>query len=136
MKYNSRYDDSSILIPTAIFCDRNLSFSEALVEYLWIEHRLTPSRIGKLLTMDRRNVYTIMQRLSRKRERFPPSKKPIDNLFLPVSVFIDRKRTVLESAVVALSSQNLTNAAIALLLNRSEKTIWTVLDRSERGDSK
>jgi len=118
-----------ILVPTAVFCDRTLSISESLVDYLWTVHGLSPSKIGKELSMDRRNVWTIMQRLSRKRELKKPDVKISDNVFVPVSIFSERSVSVLESIVGHLSSLDLSNKAIALLLNRSQKTIWTVKHR-------
>ncbi|MBU1623037.1 MAG: hypothetical protein KKH52_02535 [Nanoarchaeota archaeon] len=49
---------------------------------------------------------------------------------LPLSIFKDRSISVLEAIVEYLhEAKNLSFKQIALLLNRNERTIWTVYDR-------
>jgi DNA-binding CsgD family transcriptional regulator len=120
-------ENNLILVPTAIFADRSISFSESIVEYLWTEHRLGPAEIGRLLSMDRRNVYTLMQRVCRRARRVT---RPTDNIFVPVSVFSSRKVSMLEALICHLrDNTRLTNKQTALLLDRSEKTISTAYIR-------
>jgi len=131
--------DSVILVPTAIFSDRNLSFSESLIDFLWAGSNLAPSKIGKLLSMDRRNVFTIMQRIAEKKKQKTTVPEPKENIFIPVDVFSERKFSVQEQLVAYLKEEKqLSNKEIALIISRSEKTVWTAYDRmkKKRGERK
>ena len=56
-----------------------------------------------------------------------PKKEP---LLIPSTIFKERKLSVLESLVEYLhEKESLTFAEIAELLNRDDKTIWTVYNR-------
>ncbi len=53
-----------------------------------------------------------------------------DVVYLPVDLFADRTLSVLEVMVRWLKEeQNLSYHEIALLLNRNDRTIWTVYSR-------
>jgi len=122
-----------ILLPSAIFCDRNLSFLESLVTYLKEQHKLGYSRISRLLNRSRQNVWTIYQRSITKRTTTPAQIKVVSNIFIPIHVVRDRTLSILEVVVHYLATQtSLTNHQIAILLNRSDKTIWTVKDRANK----
>jgi len=132
----SRDQSQQILVPAAVFSDRGLSFSEALINYLWAGHRLSPSQIGRLLAMDRRNVWTIMSRISRKSPQELPRQSDV---FLPVELFAGRTESLLETVVAYLrEEQGMTNKQAAVLLSRSEKTVWTAYSRhkARRGEGK
>jgi DNA-binding CsgD family transcriptional regulator len=132
-------DDEVVLVPSSIFCERTLSFSEALVEYLWIEYRMGPSDIGRRLSMDRRNVWTIMERGSRKRAASRRDATIPGHIFIPVDIFSDRNFSVLETTTAYLKEEvQMDIKSIATLLNRSPTTIWTAYNRmrKKRGDLK
>lgn len=132
-------EDRVVLVPSSIFCERTLSFSEALVEYLWIEYRMKPSEIGRRLSMDRRNVWTIMERGSRKRAASKRDATIPGHIFIPVDIFADRRFSVLETMTAYLKEEVLMDTkTIAVLLNRSITTIWTSYNRmkKKRGDLK
>ncbi len=126
-----------ILVPCKVFCDRSLSFSESLIEFLWTGHRLSPSEIGKLLSMDRRNVWTLMERIAKKKGTEPPKSGPSEGILLPISLFSGREASVLELIVGYLREvEGLSNKDVSLQLCRSEKTVWTAYDRyRKRGDA-
>ena len=48
---------------------------------------------------------------------------------IPVRLFADRRLSVLEHVVAHLRSRNLRLKDIAALIERDERTVWTVLDR-------
>jgi len=122
-----------ILLPTTIFCDRSLSFLESIVVYLREEYKLGFSEIARLLNRNRRTIWTIYQRSVAKRTTTPPKVKIVSNIFIPLSVVRDRRLSILEIVVKYLVDKtSLTNHQIALLLNRSDKTIWTVKDRTKK----
>ncbi len=60
--------------------------------------------------------------------------KPEKNIILiPSSIFKDRNLSVLESLVEYLhTTENMTYHEIAKLLNRDDRTIWTVFNRSSK----
>jgi hypothetical protein len=126
-----------ILVPSCVFTDRSLSCAESLVEYLWIEHHLQPSEIGHHLGMDRRNVWTMMERSSRKRCLPLQKTDAVDNIFIPLDIFTHRDRSILETLIHYLRSElSLTNHQIARLLDRSDKTVWAVCSRFQEGGGK
>jgi DNA-directed RNA polymerase specialized sigma24 family protein len=56
-----------------------------------------------------------------------------EKIEIPTSVFKDRRVAVLESLVEYLKDiKNLSYHEIAILLNRNDRTIWTVYNRVKR----
>ncbi len=56
-----------------------------------------------------------------------------DNIPVPSSIFRDRSLSVLEAIVEYLKDQqHLTFHEIAILLNRDDRTIWTVYTRGKK----
>jgi len=52
---------------------------------------------------------------------------------IPFAVIRDRSFSILEAVILFLKkNKGLTNREIAILLNRSEKTTWTVYKRAEQ----
>jgi len=130
---NKDTDKFEILIPSAIFYDRSVSVLESLVEYLKQAYRLSYHKIAVLTNRDERNIWTIYHRASIKRaeRKFIAEKRP--NFFIPLSVVKDRSLSILEVLVSYLKQNtSFTNHQIALLLNRSDKTIWTVYNRAKK----
>ena len=126
---NSQHE---ILIPTAIFCDRRVSFLESLVVYLKEQRKLGLSEIASLLNRSRKTIWTSYQRSLAKRTT-PPKVKIVSNIFIPVSVVRDRSLSILEVVVQYLTDKtSLTNHQIALLLNRSDETVATVRRRIKK----
>lgn len=67
---------------------------------------------------------------ARKRKE---SDVPSSHVLIPTSVFRDRTLKVLESLVEYLKeSEGLTYHQIAKLLNRDDRTIWTVYQRAKK----
>lgn len=56
-----------VLIPSSIFKDRKLSVLESLVEYMHDKENLAFKDIAKLLNRDGRTVWTVYDRLKKKR---------------------------------------------------------------------
>jgi hypothetical protein len=126
--------ESQILIPTTIFCDRSLSFLESLVEYLKEQLNFSYHEIGMLTNRDERNIWTLYSRARRKRdetEEMSVKKSPL--VQIPLSVVKDRSLSILEVVVEYLRDKaNMTNHQIAVILNRSDKTVSTVYMRTKR----
>ena len=122
-----------ILLPSSSLCDRNLSFLESIVVYLREQRKLGVSEIARAVNRNRKTIWTIYQRSVVKRTTAPPKVKVVSNIFIPLSVVKDRRLSILEIVVKYLAEKTvLSNHQIALLLNRSDKTIWTVRDRAKK----
>jgi len=120
-------------IKSEVFCDRSLSSLEAVVVHLRDVRKLRISEIAKQLNRHAKTIWTTYHRSVFKRVDSKPKIKSVSNVFIPISVLNDRSLSILEVVVNYLVKNNsLTNHQIALLLNRSDKTIWTVKDRAKK----
>ena len=123
----------NISIPSTIFCDRSLSFLESLVEYLKNTLKLTFHDIAVLTNRDERNIWTLYDRARRKRAEKEPFLKKAPMVQIPLSVVKDRSVSILEVVVEYLRDQiHLSNHQIAVILNRSDKTVSTVYMRTKK----
>ena len=130
-------NQNALLIPTSIFTDRTLKVLEAVVEYLKESKMLTHHQIAALINRDDRTVWTVYHRVGLKRKphlhALPASAGAADALFLPTSIFQDRTLKVFEAVTEYLREQKqLTNHQVALLLNRDDRTVWTVYSRAQK----
>ena len=120
-----------ILIPISIFDNEELSCLETIVKYLKEEFNLRFHEIALLLNRDDRTIWATYNFACKKRKLkfFVKDSK----FFIPVSVFTNRKFSVLEAIVSYLKSNfNLRYSEIAVLLNRDERNIWTVYNRYKK----
>lgn len=121
--------EPKLLIPATLFETRQLSPLEALTKFLKENKSLTYHKIASLLNRDDRTIWTTYQRASKKYSKKLSPKQT--NFFLNISIF-KTKLTVFESLVKFLKeSSKLSFHEIALLLNRNDRTIWTVYSRSK-----
>ena len=129
----TQFSQSEILIPTTIFCDRSLSFLESLVEYLKEQLQLTFHEISVLTNRDERNIWTLYDRARKKRAAKTSSTKKAPVVQIPLSVVTDRSVSILEVVVEYLREQaHFSNHQIAVVLNRSDKTVSTVYMRTKK----
>ncbi len=125
--------NTTILVPSTVFCDRSLSFLESLVEYLKSQLQLTYHEIAVLTNRDERNIWTLHDRAQRKRHERPPVFVKTPVIQIPLSVVRDRSVSILEVVVEYLRDRtHLSNHQIATVLNRSDKTVSTVYVRTKR----
>lgn len=123
-------DTSEIKVPLSIF---SLSFSplESLVKYLKENLGLRYHEIASDLNRDDRSIWRTYQQAKSKSKVAFESKK--DDYMIQISIFRDRKSSVLENLVVYLKDgQNLTVREISTLTNKSVSTIWTVYNRAKK----
>jgi len=143
------YYKESILLPNTIFADRSVSVFEAVVEYLKDKLHYTLSEIAKKTNRDQRTIWTVYNRVQNKRKEEKEKKKleqkrkekePAVEEFIPLDVFLNRDIAVLEAVVVYLKDKKEFNyREIGKLLDRNERTVWTVYNRAikkMRGDAK
>lgn len=119
------------LLPSSIFDNKELSCLETIVKYLKEEVKLRFHEIALLLNRNDRTIWTTYNVASKKRKEKLSVKE--SKFFVPVSIFKDRKLSVLEALVGHLKDNfNLRYSQIAVLLRRDERNIWTVYNRYKK----
>ena len=118
-------------IPLSVFDNKELSSLETICKYLKENQNLSYHEIAVLLNRNDRTIWTTYNNSKKKLPAlFPISKS---EYYLPISIFKERKLAVLESIAVYLKDEcNLTFHNIAVLLNRNDRTIWTVYNRGKK----
>lgn len=120
-----------ILIPVSIFEVPNLSALEAICKYLKEELDLNFAKIALLLNRNSRTIWTTYNNAIKKTKQKLSVKE--SKFFIPVSIFKNRKFSVLETIVSYLKDTfNLRYSQIAVLLTRDERNIWTVYNRAKK----
>ncbi len=125
-----------LTIPLSLFSQTTLSGLEIVVTYLKENKNL---KMGEIATLLHRKQSTISctYRNARTKDQtlFTPSSSSHD---VPVSCLCNRTLSILESIVSFLKEQKLTNHDIAQLLNKDDRTIWTVYHRAliKRGEKR
>ncbi|MEM2090038.1 MAG: hypothetical protein QXL88_03065, partial [Candidatus Pacearchaeota archaeon] len=120
-------------IPVSIFTE-NLGALEAVVKYMKEELKMNYSEIAKRLNRDERTIWiTYRNALKKKKEKLDVK---ATKFFVPISIFAERRLSILESLVRYLKEKNLTYAEIAKLLNRDQRNIWTINSRARKKLSK
>ena len=114
-------------VPISIFRNRNLGVLQILVKYLKENLSLNFSSISKLLKRDQR---TIWSSYNVGKKKFPDKIEPdVKDIHIPLEKFSDRNLSTLEILIDFLSSLNLKNYEISNIVNRDQRTIWTILKR-------
>ena len=119
--------------PNTIF-SRKLTVLESVVKHLK-EKGLALRRISQLIGRDERNIWNISMQAARKHPRpFAPGDA---RFWIPVSVIADTPLSALECVVCHLKEEfPLTYHEIAVLMERDDRTIWTVYQRARRKNAK
>ncbi len=120
-----------VMIPSAILRDGTLGIMESIVKYLKEEFHLTYHQIAILLKRDDRVIWATYNNSLRKRKE---KLQPIgENVWLPISIFLDDKKGPLESIAVYLKDSALLSfKQIGTLLNRDNRVICTVYSKRKR----
>ena len=121
-----------VKVPISVFNNDHLSSLENIVKYLRENLLLSFKQIADLT--NRNNVALAVTYRNAKRklaEKFVVTE--ISPYSIPVSILKDRKLSVLENIAAYLKDTfGLTYHAIAVLLNRDDRTIWTVYQRAKK----
>jgi len=121
----------TITIPLSIFQNDELSSLEMISKYLKEELNLRFCEIAFLLNRDDRTIwdaYNSSQEKMKERLTVEPSRYSV-----PLTVFHNRTLAVLEAITQYLKDEcDLRYCQIARLLNRDDRTIWTVYQRAKK----
>jgi len=115
-------------IPTSIFRNDKLSCLESIVKHMKEDKGLKIIKIANLLNRNNKTIWTTYGKAKKKmKERLDVcSEKTI-----PVSIFRARLLSVLESITEYLKEdKGMKFSEIAAMLNRDNRTIWTVYKRA------
>lgn len=120
-----------ILIPVSIFSNNRLSALEVIVKYLRENERLRNNETAKILGRTPASAWITYRNACRKLvKRLAVGKTDI---FIPTSVLASGKLSALESISFHLKqTYGFSYRRIGRLLNRDERTIWTVCSRARK----
>ncbi len=122
---------ASQLVPLSIFCDRRLTPLEAVIKYLREKRSFSYRRIASSLQRNVGDIYKTYAHAFNK--SFLIEVRSVHTTLVPVSVFANRKLSLFENLVMHLKDQlKLSYRQISVLLNRDERTIWTVYKRARQ----
>ena len=122
-------EEKEILIPISIFT-KKLRILETLTKYLREELNLNYHQIGALLNRDERNIW---HTYNYSRKKYSAKLKiPVSKYFIPISIF-KNKLGALENIIIYLKDElRLSYSNIAKLLERDDRTIWTMYNRVKK----
>jgi len=116
-------------IPVSVFAAK-LSPAEALVKYLKEHGQLRYADIARALNRDQRGIWCTYRRAQQKHpQEFAVKPSPHT---VPVSLFTERKLSILEHVVSHLRGNGMPLKDIAQLVNKHPSTIATVHSRVRR----
>lgn len=116
-----------VLLPDSIF-KSELTVLESVVKYMKENLDLSLSEIAKFLDRDDRNIWHAYDNAKKK---YPAKFRIKDVRYLiPVSALADGKQSPLEAVAKYLrETYKLNYHEIALILNRDDRTIWSVVNK-------
>ena len=120
-----------IKVPISVFKNDKLGSLETIVKYLRENLLLSFKQIASLTN---RNEIALAVTFRNAKKKLPTKfVEEISPYFIPVSILQDRNLSVLENIVYFFKNTfGLTYHKIALLLNRDDRTIWTVYQRAKK----
>lgn len=122
-------NDKEIFIPLTIFT-KKLSILEAVVKYLKEELNVSYHQIGIFLQRNERNIWHTYQHAKKKYPAALPTTPA--KFFLPVSLFQNDLSMLENVAVYGKDTLQLKYRTIAQLIERNERTVWTMYHRAKK----
>ena len=124
-------EKEEVKVPISVFNNEKLGALETIVKYLRENKLLSFKQIGSLT--NRNDIALAVSYRNAKKKLEEKFVEEISPYYLPVSILQDRKFSVLENVVSYLKDTfGLTYHKIAILLNRNDRTIWTVYQRARK----
>lgn len=133
-RYNTTNTDilnslkQEINIPTTIFT-KKLSPLEAITKYLHENQELKYPKIAEILQRDSKTIWQAYKNAAKKqKQKIKPEEAEHT---IPASIFT-KKLSILEAITKYLKEKGLSYHQIGELLQRNERTIWTVYNRTKK----
>ena len=131
IEYIQKRKEPLMRIPISIFKVKELSALELIVKYLKENLKLTNIKISNLINRSPQTIFTTYKNSKKKYTKSLPIEFSIYDL--PLKIFKQRKLSTLETIVSYLKDNfDLSFHAIALMLNKDDRTIWTVYNRGKK----
>jgi len=122
---------SNLSLPLTIFENTNLSALELICKYLKEVKGCRYNEIAGMLNRDQRTIWVSYNNSLKKTKAKLIAAESV--YLLPLTIFQDRKLSILESIVHYLkTSYNLSYASIARLTQRDERNIGAIYHKAER----
>ena len=86
--------------------------------------------IAELLNRNERTIWTAYKKAKQKQPE--PIKTKETKISLLISIFKNKKLTILEAVINYLKNKGLKYSEIAKLLNRDQRNIWTIYSNAVR----
>ena len=120
-----------VKVPLSVFKNDYLSSLETIVKYLRENLLLTYKQIAELTNRNDVALAVSYRNAKKKMEaKFSEESSPYS---IPVRILQDRNLSVLENIAAYLKDTfGLTYHKIAVLMNRNDRTIWTVYQRAKK----
>ncbi len=117
-----------VQIPATIF-SKKLGALESITKYMKENLNMNYHEIAKKLGRNERTVWTAYKKATEKQKE--PLKIKKTEFLLPISIFENKKLTILESVIVYLKEgKGMKYHDIAHLLDRDQRNIWTICSRA------
>jgi ribosomal protein S18 len=127
---NGPDEENELLLPINIFTN-GTSGLESISKYLHDVLGLKYCAIAELLNRDDRTIWGAYNDALMKSDSEFDSQN--ESIGVPVSIFKDRSVSILEALSEYLKDElNLKYCRIAGLLNKNQRTVWTVYQRAKR----
>jgi predicted DNA-binding protein (UPF0251 family) len=117
-------------VPASIFDNKKLSIFEALVKYMHENMKMRFVKIAMLLSRSDKTIWTTY---SKAKKKMPSGFASLSSdINIPIGEFSNKNLTIFESVVYYLKKNDMTNHEAAVMLNRDDRTIWSVYDRAKK----
>jgi len=128
---NSKLENISY-IPLGILRNRSVTPLEAIVVH-FKTLGFTFKEISLLISRDQRTVWTVYQRTTKKKKESSENVSKLENIsYIPLRIFKNRSVTALEAIILYLKDSGFSFKEISLLINRDQRTVWTVHQRAAK----
>ncbi len=115
--------EEGVVIPVAVFDVKIMGPAESLVKYMRESLGLKLSEIANMLNRDSRTVWATYKHAKDKKERLVIKG---EKMFVPITVFGDRRLSILENVVKYLGEQGMSNLDIAKMIGKDQRNIGTL----------
>jgi len=117
----------TLTIPATIF-SKKLGALEAIIKYMKENLGMSYRNIAQHLERDERTIWTAYKKSQEKQEQ--PLEIKETKILLPLSIFKNKKLTILEAVIIYLKQQGIKYSEMSEIINRDQRNIWTVYSRA------